>query len=314
MLRLVVALGLLPLFASGQEIKRPTLADERINALFQKAKPYQRAGVVYFAGAVNSPFGSWIPRDREIGPIGQRHTLATHEFPWAHPGGTFGSAKTVKLKLSTPESRGTAFEKKFWNNRTARHDLIERPAWKWREGSVYFEIHYHRTKGHPFEVRVQEKTGDGVGVDNWEYRVFRPYQLESDLPIEPQRRIREKLSIDSGHPRNPFKAEGVRFVYEDQPVDWMKEVMSREWPDDTGHEWHHAGQGEGWVSNRNYHGWVTGSDREGCVKCHALFGKSVDFFEAVRDWYGFVQGYDSVASDIPPGVKAIPMRVMEPGR
>lgn len=282
--RLTFAFFILVAAAFGQ---RPTLDDERINRKFQEARAYDLSRIVYVQNA-------FVIGNKEIGPPGQRHTLGSMEFPWAHPGGTFGKAITQKF-VWPPDIRPASVRLERTNQtyfNPVRRQVI-RPVWEWPEGATFFEMHYH-PRGHAFELRMLEKVKPRQGFDSYEAKVFRPFVGEDDLTLHlhPVIEVRE---VRTNHPYNPFFARGKVHYYRDQRVDW-KSMVNRVWKDSTGHDWHHAGLGFGWLSPKNYQGWIVGSDKDDCVKCHGDAGASVNKFEPFRDWYGFLPGLDGVFS------------------
>jgi len=271
-------------------VARPVLEDERLNEKFQAARPYDLRKIVFASG-------TWVVGDKEIGPPGQRHTLGSMEWPWAHPGGTFGGAITQKFVWPPnvrPSNLGGVQKLSYGNNQGSVVRRKSRPAWVWPKETTLFELHRH-PKGHAFELRVLEKNDDDRGFDSYDAFVFRPFNSSDDLPFHAHAVEVQSRVVRSTHPLNPFHQRGRLHYYGDQRVDWG-ELTSKAWRDSTGHEWHHAGIGNGWLSPKNYQGWLVGSERDACAKCHDNAGASVDKFEPVRDWYGFLPGGDGIFS------------------
>lgn len=256
---------------------RPTLDDERINERWQAAREFKLPRIVYHAG-------KFVDARADIGFYQGRNSLASHEFPWNTPGGRSFDERELTLKaIWPPDVKATKYPR-------VRVSGMMRPGWKWPVGTFVFELHYHR-RGHPFELRVLEKITDGIGFDNWDAHLFRPFgSIAEDLGLTGTTRIR---SVAATHPYNAFRATWRVTYYDDQDVDW-KEKVDKTWVTVTGTDDHHAGRGHGFLSPRGYNGGMVGSERDGCAKCHDNFGQPVEFFEPVRDWYGAVGGFDAI--------------------
>lgn len=276
----------------GPDIK---IDDEHIADKFYKAREFSLTKVC------RDSFGNYYDCRREIGPPGQVNTLAGMEFPWKHPGGRINGGKTRKFVY--PPDVKAKVGRIATLPRISSGGPIQRETWEWPAGTTLFELHYH-PKGHPFELRMLTKTKEGRGFDCYEVAVIRPAQLPEDIPVK-VKGVLSTPSVTSGHPYNAFKASNQVTAYEDVDFDWMKFVKSRKWADDTGHEWHHTGQGHGWLSPKSYAGWMTGSTKESCAKCHKNAGTHTSAFEPFRDWYGFVPGGDGIFSFDPINRKAV---------
>lgn len=293
-----LSLVVLLLFCSFCFAQKPIeLDDERLGKKFSAAREYKLTRICL------DSFGVYWDCRREIGPDGVRNTLGGMEFPWKHPGGRFTELHTKKfvwppdvkaaknLYVDLPAVQSTSIR----NGRLVGYMGTERRiTWKWPKGTTFFELHYH-PKGWPFELRVLEKVGDGWGFDNYEAHIFRPFRGEDELPFVPVG-VHRDYTINTTHPFNPFQAKGHVVEYNDAKVDWAKLVVNRKWEDHTGHNWHHAGLGDNWLSPKDYRGWLVGSSVDDCRKCHENTGASVDKFEPMRDWYGFLPGGDGVFS------------------
>lgn len=267
------------------------LGNEELNEKYKQAREYELPRAVFHDGRFIDGFV-------EIGPDGIKNTLASMEFPWRHPGGTLSQPLTRKFVWPTNIEPASIRQALFKTPTRVAGPYASRPAWSWPKGSTFFEVHYHPVHKHPFEVRVLEKVDSGYGFDNYDAHVFAPIENDQDLPFNAQVVSSQRVRIDSGHPLNNFTASGVLHLYEDAPenFDWIKFVGSREWPEVTGREWHHAGKGDNWLTPKNYHSWITGSDRDSCAKCHDRSGQHVTMFEPFRDWYGYIQGADGIFS------------------
>jgi len=262
----------------GQRIQ---LDDERINARWQEAREYNLTSICYMRN-------TFMDCSREIGLPGVRHTLGGMEFPWKHPGGRFRSDLTRKFVWPVDIQA---------NTKTAHYKPLRgvgrewsRPSWQWPIDATFFELHYH-PRGHAFELRALEKIDD----TGYEPHIYRPFSSPEDLPFTPALERVRTLEVHSGHGRRPFVHREKVHYYVDANVRWS-ELVDRLWVDDLGHEWHHAGTGDGWLTPQNYSGWMIGNGQT-CVKCHDAAGAPVDYFDvAGRDWYGFHRGADMIFS------------------
>jgi hypothetical protein len=224
-----------------------------------------------------------------------------NEFPWKHPAGRFDSNHSRKFVWppnAEPIRRGVKTFPPL--PRHQRND--QRPDWQWPVGTTVFEWHHH-PGGWPFALRVLEKTKNGNGFDNYEARIFRPYQEEADLPVRPRLKDVQHVEIRSRHTRRPFLFRGKVHVYEDIKIHWKGLVMLTTWRDDTGHDWHHRGAGDSWLTPRDYAGWIAGSSHESCAVCHDTAGEPVVYFEPFREWYSTISGADGLFSLHPGNAK-----------
>ena len=291
--------------AFGQRI---VLQDEGLNKKWQASTQSNLPRKFYFAPNGNNSVGRYLPVEKEIGPPNIVRTNAGMEFPWRNPGGRGDegrglSAKTVwppnlltvgsrrvNVSLPKPVSRTRRGNGQY----SYRFGKELRPAWQWNVGSTFFELHQH-PRGHFFELRCLIKIKEGYGFENYEVRVFRP-----DVPTELRKGgISRTEVVRSTHPLNRFEAKAEVVYYKDPSgVDWKK-ITEQPWVDDTGHDWHHAGLGDGWLTPKNYFGFITGSTHESCSQCHRSAGLNNDNFEFIRDWYGCVPGADGIFSAYP---------------
>ncbi len=273
------------------------LDDERIQERWKSAREYSLSRICYVQN-------TFVDCRFEIGPPNVSHTLAGMEFPWRHPGGRFRDDLTRKFVWPAnvkPTIRSVRYEP----IRGISRDWT-RPGWRWPVGATFFELHLHE-HGHAFELRVLEKVSNGAGFRNYETHVFRPFTSPDDLPFKVSLREVVTLEVDSKHTRKPFVAREKVHIYRDANVDWSR-IVDKVWTDDVGHEWHHAGAGDGWLSPKNYAGWMVGSgDR--CNKCHDNTGDPVDYFDvASRDWYGNNRGDDGIFSFDPVDRRSVSTR------
>jgi len=270
-----------PLFA-----QRMQLDDERINGRWQDAREYKLNAIVYQGGTFQDT-------RFEVGLPGFQHTLSGMEFPWKNPGGR----QTNKLTRSFVWPRDVKplrINNITYPNPTTFSGKKTRPNWVWPEGTTFFELHFHG-KGHAFALRVLEKASNERGFESYEPHIFRPFRDESDLPFRVSQKIVKEMTVHSGHERKAFSAKGVVSFYPDVNADWSK-LVNKVWEDDLGHEWHHAGEGHGWLTPKNYTGWMVGSG-ESCNDCHDTAGQPVEYFDRPgRDWYGFIRGSDGIFS------------------
>lgn len=275
------------------------LDDERIQERWSAAREYSLSKICYVQN-------TFCDARHEIGPPGVSHTLAGMEFPWRHPGGRFRDSVTRKFVY--PSGVKPKIHKRATYPALPNHIREwSRPAWSWPEGTTFFELHLHPA-GHPFELRVLDKVKTGNGFECYEPHIFRPFQSAEDLPFEPQLVSTRTLTIDSGHAHLPFRATGTVHRYANAEVSWVT-LIDRPWVDDLGHEWHHAGVDEGWLTPKDYAGWIVGNGRDSCVKCHGSAGSPVDYFDvAGRDWYGFVPGDDGIFSFDPVDRRTVSTR------
>lgn len=271
----------------------PTLANSAINTKLHQARVYELPRIYWFQGAFRDA-------TYDIGPVeeGKTHNNGLRDFPWAKPAGRLQD-HTIKL-VWPPDVRSTpviALHRTISSvsNGRPRYARVRKPSWKHPVGICLFEVHMH-PKGHPFEVRMLEKVTDGYGFDNYEARVFQPYEYEEDLPVR-VRGVAHKVSMYSRHPYNRFEASGVVWAYPDVAVNWKEHVMARQWVNVTDGRWHQTATGHGWLVPKEYFGWVTGGDDgrigfDACAKCHGNAGDHTSFFEPFRDWYGHIGGGD----------------------
>jgi len=264
----------------GQVISRPELADDEINRLWMSSRPHNLPTVVMHHN------GQILDGTKEIGPIGVQRTLGVMDWPWNAPGGRTAADKS-SIKTVWPPSIQARPQQLLMrsNNR-------ERAAWKWPDGSAFFELHMHR-RGHPFELRCLRKHRDGYGILCYESRVFAPV-------IPPHLKKGEVVRRESRrslHPQNEKVFEGVCHYYDDVNVDWNAVVYGSKWEEVTGDSYSMAGKGDGFVVPKSYQGWILGDKTiDSCKRCHEDFGTSVGRFDARRDWYGFFQGADGIPS------------------
>lgn len=271
----------------------PELAEEDVNAMWRASRIHDLPRIFYFAP--NGVQGRFLSCEVEIGPQHIRRTNAGMEFPWRNPGGRGDDGRRLTIKsVYPPDIKAkivdVRLKKPYLQGPTGyRYNYQTRRAWQWPKGSAFFELHYH-PKGHSFELRCLIKTKDGYGFDNYEVRKFAP-KIRSELKKGEVVRVEQ---IRSTHPINPFSAKGEVYYYDDVDIDWKTEVLKEPWEDVTGSEWHHAGKGNGWVTPKNYFGFITGSKHEDCAKCHESAGIPNENFEFMRDWYGNVPGADGI--------------------
>jgi hypothetical protein len=251
----------------GQDL--PILEDERLNAIFQQASEYDLPRLAYRNGRYVSPSG------------------IADAFPWRNPGGLGSAEFSRKFRFTTGHANDV---RQYHGGTRARRTLHVRPVWTWHKSTVVAEVHYHPVSGHPYEVRLHEKTGDDHGYDEYESYIFRPANSEDDIPNCPQGRV-QRVSQQA----NGFRFEGTRTVYPDHDIDW-NQFVTRPWLDCTGHEWHHAGQGDGWLTPHGYDGWVVGSDRETCRRCHTHAGAPFQRFSTAALDAAFLVGGDGLFS------------------
>ncbi len=291
--------------APGRLPSRLLLDDERLNQRFAEAREFQLSKICLVSN-------TYCDCRKDIGPAGIRHTLAGMEFPWRHPGGRSVSGLTKKfvwpanvkaIKNVRLRQRGVVSKV---GNRYVLANSFSRIGWKWPKDTTLFELHLH-PGGWPFELRVLEKVQDKIGFSAYDVHVFRPFAAEADLPFDAAGEHVD-YDINSTHPVNAFQAVGHVVEYPDFQVDWATLVRAAPWPDTTGHNWHHAGKGDGWLSPKGYRGWMTGSTRESCAKCHDNAGAPVALFEPFRDWYGHIPGADGIFSFDPIDRRTVSLR------
>jgi hypothetical protein len=244
----------------------PTLDDARLNAIFREASEYDLPRRQYRNGRYVEPSG------------------IADQPPWKHPGGLESSRHSRKFRHTTGYTHDV---REYRGGTKQRVTLHVRPVWRWNTNTITFELHYHPIGGWPYELRIQEKTGDGFGFDEWESYVFRPARDESDIPNCP---TGQRFNVSRVMGRMRF--EGVATLYPDHPIDWLAFVSDHDWFDCTGHDWPHGGFGDGWLNPQRYDGWVIGSDHTTCARCHTHAGAPVQRFDQSIQDAAFVIGGD----------------------
>lgn len=274
----------------------PQLDDERLQKRLSEAREFRGVHLNWLPAANSGLAGSFRNSFESVGPPGVRHTLGGSEFPWATPGGRRRNGLTRKFvwPANVQPKLFTAHYRPLPNHITN----YSRPGWVWPVGTTLIEVHYHE-KGHPFEVRVLEKVKNGRTFDDsMEPHIFRPFQSRDELPAGVVAIATRTMTINSNHPRKPFRAKGEVTAYRSPGVDWNREVRKAPWPDDLGHEWFYEGYDDSFLAPRGYLGWIVGNG-ETCGHCHSTAGRPVVEFDGARDWYGMHRGSDFIFSLLP---------------
>ncbi len=242
----------------------------------------------------------------------ERYGNGNREFPWGKTGGldkVQGAAAFKFLRL--PPGKPIV----WW--REARKYY----RWRFPNGASVGEVLTMRCadgQWRPFEVRLRHR-----GETSWHVEILKPYPTADELAAE-VKRLRpdwsrdpqlaaalaelaaprlERSELVDRHPQPAFQRETrSRHVLPDFGDDLAVALLERPaFSHATGDTW--AGSDcfaptakKPSIVPVGYQGHLLGSDDQACATCHDTTHKSVDDFDAGRDWYGLIRGDDGIFS------------------
>lgn len=233
------------------------------------------------------------------------------ESPWLNPGGTdraFTYAWKVMFlpagtKIRVHEGKLSSFfagaEGSTFQGRNASGGYnVNGYDWTFPEGTRFYELLSFGDRLRVFEVRTRSKLNG-----EWKMNVYRPFPTRdefvatvADLPEQPAmkawtlstksvHRNKTALSVTSMVEKVPgFESREQADKLMDRP---FRSAFHRGWTDECS-----VPTTESTTSfiPKGYEGWVVGNDSAACMNCHKDAASHVRFFDASREWYGFVRG------------------------
>lgn len=274
----------------------------------------------FFDGAfpgIHSAYYNISANDSE--PFGN----GNREFPWGEPAGTHRAANVKTFRfLHLPRDEQGRLRPIVWHNQGGGY------AWTYPVGAVVGEVLSMRGPDgydYTFELRIRERE-----VGDWSVDVFRPFPSADDLvrrikELRPDWQAQPSLGAVVEHLTKPLPAQvftltdqqpGQRVFAQRAAVDelpslgddklvaeLLKTTVFR-----SAHStaWRLASQSvstaapttkaDFHIVPANYDAGFVEVDRQSCRRCHQTTNRSVDQFNAGRDWYGRIRGSDGIFS------------------
>lgn len=252
------------------------------------------------------------------------------EFPWSSAGGTHRCSGVYAVRfLQLPEQNGRR-QPVVWYRANLRGDGASGYAWVFPSGTVFGEVLSMRGPtgmSYTFELRTRTKQDN-----RWIPNVYRPFptaeslaeriqelrpQWESqpnikrvvDHLLKPQPKLKVSRLVDISHPgRRDFDQTAAvddlpplgddRLVAELLTKTVFRSAEGELWRTTSSRAATFAPttQASFHVIPRNYDAGFIAVDQQSCSRCHSSVNRSVDEFDAGRDWYGRVRGSDQIFS------------------
>jgi hypothetical protein len=247
------------------------------------------------------------------------------DFPWKNPGGADFSPVYAWKVMYMPEGAKVRVHRTvlrsffsgvrpdapnvFVGGSRSGHDM-NGYDWTFPVGTMFFEVLSFSDRMRVFEVRTRTKVSD----NRWRMNLYRPFLTRDELtaavdglPTKPNVLI-WTLTDKGDDPKRVTLHRNKTAFYDKVAIDeipgcgskeQVDELLSRPFRSALNVNWTDDTSSAPWSASRtaivpkDYNGAFVGNTQNGCVKCHQDAATHVRFFDAGREWYGFVRGSKS---------------------
>lgn len=230
------------------------------------------------------------------------------EFPWKNPGGTDASDIYAWKVMFLPGNEKVRvhhtplhsfFGVSGGNVLSGRGGVLNGLGWTFPDGTRFYELLAFGDRLTVFEVRARFKD-----QGKWRVNVYRPFVTRDDfqevLSGESLVRLKKWTLTDTGMHRNRTAFNSEVVMEEIPGLESTAEVdallrsrvfasaLNRDWSEHSGSApWSRSDKS---IVPKDYNGAFVGNTTQACQRCHQDAGTHVRFFDADRQWYGFVRG------------------------
>lgn len=235
------------------------------------------------------------------------------EFPWKNPGGTDGINGTAESNVYAWKVMFLPGDSKVRVHHRALRSFFggssgstffgrngEFTGWGWTfpEGTRFYELLSFKDRLTVFEVRVRHKS-----EGKWRVNVYRPFSTREDFAaaVDGFHGRVKAFSLSSALNHRNRVAFQARVAMEEVPgLATTKEAdelirgrvfescLNKPWAGETVvAPWSKSATS---IVPKDYNGAFVGNTTASCQKCHQDSATHVRFFDANREWYGFVRG------------------------
>lgn len=242
-----------------------------------------------------------------------RPTNANRDNPWNRPGGLHDVdrqwADECSFLWNPPNPRGTTkggiWPVIIWKAPLQKSRSVNMPApngWHWRfpANAIVFDQHLKKFSDGswlPYEMRARLRE-----INNWDVELYGPTESFDSLAkttpnLESASKVRW-VNLRTHGGRSFDRRAGLVVL---PPIPNAKDILTSSiFKAVTASEWlasthfHMTADDNDNLIPRGYAAALLGNEREACRSCHQDTLKSVDEFDAGRDWYDYVAGCDGI--------------------